>query len=130
MISEELKPPKKKGEGVEERIVAPGEMLIFSSGHYPILGTQILYFKDPVLSQRVAIPPPTQFHTIASGKIVPQPAAGRTANVVSRAEHPPAASEDRNGDSDSDASPMAGFHGCVGRGRVAASRTPGFHRPT
>ncbi len=97
-----LKPPKKKGEGIEERIVAPGEMLIFSSGHYPILGTQILYFKDPVLSQRVAIPPPTQFHTIAAGKIVPQPPAGRTANVVSRAEHAPAASEDGDGD----ASPM------------------------
>jgi type IV secretion system protein VirD4 len=97
-----LKPPKKKGEGVNERIVAPGEMLIFSSGHHPILGTQILYFKDPVLSQRVAIPSPTQFHTIAAGKIVPQPAAGRTANLVSRAEHPPAASEDGDGD----ASPM------------------------
>jgi hypothetical protein len=55
-----------------------------------------------VLSQRVAIPPPTQFHAIADGKIVSQPAAGRTANLVSRAEHPPAASED----DDSDASPM------------------------
>jgi type IV secretion system protein VirD4 len=97
-----LKPPKKKGEGIKERIVAPGEMLIFSSGHYPILGTQILYFKDAVLSERVAIPPPTRFYSIAAGKITPQPAADRTANVVSRAEYPPAASEEGDGD----ASPM------------------------
>ena len=43
-----LKPPKKAGHGAGERIVAPGDMLIFVSGHYPIYGTQILYFTDPV----------------------------------------------------------------------------------
>ena len=94
-----LKPPKKKGEGINERIVAPGEMLIFASGHYPILGTQILYFKDPVLSHRVAIPPPTQFQSIAAGKIVRQPAADKTANLVSQPERPPAGCEDGEDDS-------------------------------
>ena len=27
--------------------MAPGQMLIFVSGHHPILGTQMLYFLDP-----------------------------------------------------------------------------------
>src|ERR1019366_4669714 len=38
-----LRPPTKSGHGTAERIVAPGDMLIFVSGHYPIYGTQILY---------------------------------------------------------------------------------------
>jgi type IV secretion system protein VirD4 len=41
-----LRPAKKRGRGAKERIVAPGNMLIFVSGQYPIYGTQILYFKD------------------------------------------------------------------------------------
>jgi hypothetical protein len=35
-------------------------MLIFVSGHYPILGMQMLYFADPELARRAAIPPPTE----------------------------------------------------------------------
>ena len=31
-----LKPPQKKSEGGAERIVAPGQMLIFISGHRPV----------------------------------------------------------------------------------------------
>ena len=54
-----LRPPKKKGSGEQERIVAPGQMLIFVSGHYPILGTQMLYFFDPILNERAQIAPPT-----------------------------------------------------------------------
>jgi type IV secretion system protein VirD4 len=54
-----LRPPKKKGSGDQERIVAPGQMLIFVSGHYPILGTQMLYFFDPILNERAKIPPPS-----------------------------------------------------------------------
>jgi type IV secretion system protein VirD4 len=53
-----LLPPRKRGEGNQERIVAPGQMLIFVSGHCPILGTQMLYFLDPVLNARAAVPPP------------------------------------------------------------------------
>lgn len=47
-----LRPPTKSGHGTAERIVAPGDMLIFVSGHYPIYGTQILYFTDTVLAKR------------------------------------------------------------------------------
>jgi type IV secretion system protein VirD4 len=53
-----LRPPKKKGAGAAERITAPGDMLIFVSGQYPIYGTQMLYFKDPILKSRSEIPPP------------------------------------------------------------------------
>ena len=55
-----LSPARKQRFGDSERIVAPGQMLIFVSGHYPILGTQLLYFTDPVLSQRAQIQPPKQ----------------------------------------------------------------------
>src|SRR5215813_14059776 len=53
-----LRPAQKQRVGDSERIVAPGQMLVFVSGHYPILGTQILYFFDPILSQRAQIAPP------------------------------------------------------------------------
>jgi len=53
-----LRPPKKEGDGDSERITEPGDMLIFVSGHYPILGMQMLYFADPELARRAAIPPP------------------------------------------------------------------------
>lgn len=81
-----LRPPKKRGRGAKERIVAPGNMLIFVSGQYPIYGTQILYFKDPVLSKRASIPPPSRFFTIEAGKLMPQVPADRTRNVISAAE--------------------------------------------
>ncbi len=87
-----LKPPKKAGNGVEELIVAPGDMLIFVSGHYPIYGTQILYFADPVLAKRATLSPPDQFVAIDRGQIVAQPADDRTANVMSAAEPQSAAS--------------------------------------
>ena len=57
-----LKPPKKVGEGAAEIITEPGDMLIFVSGHYPILGMQMLYFADPELARRSAIPPPAKPH--------------------------------------------------------------------
>ena len=39
-------------------IAVPGEMLIFVAGHAPILGTQSLYFLDPVFSERAKLPVP------------------------------------------------------------------------
>ena len=42
----------------KDRIVEPGEMLIFSAGHNPIYGTQILYFRDPAFAERSRIAPP------------------------------------------------------------------------
>jgi type IV secretion system protein VirD4 len=84
-----LKPPKKIGEGSNERIVAPGDMLIFVSGYHPIYGTQILYFTDPVLKHRAEIPPPTKFLAIGGAGIEPQLPPNRTRNVISRAEFAP-----------------------------------------
>jgi type IV secretion system protein VirD4 len=82
-----IRPPKKTGHGTNsERITAPGDMLIFVSGHFPIYGTQMLYFLDKTLAARAKIPPPTKFHTIAAGRPVPQPPPDRTPNVISRAE--------------------------------------------
>ena len=81
-----MKPPKKQGEGANERIVAPGDMLIFQAGHYPIYGTQILYFTDPVLSERAALPPPTSFYQIIDGALCPrQERRGTTASPVDAA---------------------------------------------
>lgn len=41
-----------------DRITAPGDMLVLVAGEAPIYGKQPLYFLDPVLRQRAAIPPP------------------------------------------------------------------------
>jgi type IV secretory pathway TraG/TraD family ATPase VirD4 len=42
-------------------------MLILVSGHYPILGTQMLYFADPELKKRSEIAPPLEFIAIENG---------------------------------------------------------------
>ena len=81
-----LKPPQKRGDGAQERIVAPGQMLIFVSGHHPILGTQMLYFLDPALNSRAELAPPTAFFTLEEGKPVPQHALNRTRNLTSKPE--------------------------------------------
>jgi len=81
-----LKPPQKRGDGAQERIVAPGQMLIFVSGHHPILGTQMMYFLDPALSARAELAPPTEFFTLEDGKPVPQHPLNRTRHVVSKPE--------------------------------------------
>ncbi len=81
-----LKAPQKRGDGLHERIVAPGQMLIFVSGHRPILGTQMLYFLDPVLNARAEIAPPTEFFTLEDGHAIPQLPLDRTRNVVSKPE--------------------------------------------
>jgi type IV secretion system protein VirD4 len=62
-----LRPAQKKGEGDKERIVAPGDMLIFVSGRYPILGKQMLYFADNVLRMRSEMLPPKGSPQTASG---------------------------------------------------------------
>jgi len=81
-----LRPPQKQGEGSSEKIVAPGQMLIFVSGHYPILGTQMLYFLDPQLTERAALPPPREFFAIEDGKTCQQRPVDRTRNVISKPE--------------------------------------------
>jgi len=81
-----LRPPRKEGEGAAERIVEPGDMLIFASGSYPILGMQMLYFADPTLGARAAMPPPTRLYALENGECVPQRPANRTPNIISRSE--------------------------------------------
>ena len=82
-----LKPPVKKSEGSgSERIVAPGQMLIFVSGHHPILGTQMLYFLDPVLTARAELEPPTKFVMLEDGEAIPQKPLDRTSHKISKPE--------------------------------------------
>jgi type IV secretion system protein VirD4 len=88
-----LKPPQKQCEGETEKIVAPGQMLIFVSGNYPILGTQILYFLDPVLSARASMKPPTALVALEDGQVVAQKPVGRTRNKISKPEVVPAVAE-------------------------------------
>ena len=81
-----LKPPARRGDKTSERIIAPGQMLIFVSGHHPILGTQMLYFLDPELTSRASLEPPTSFFTLENGKAVPQSPLDRTRNRISKPE--------------------------------------------
>ena len=46
-----IRPAQKKGEGDKQRIVGPGDMLIFVSGQYPILGKQM---RDALIARGVA----------------------------------------------------------------------------
>jgi type IV secretion system protein VirD4 len=46
-----LPAPQKEG----KKIVKAGDMLVFVAGHPPIYGRQILYFLDPVFSERVKV---------------------------------------------------------------------------
>ncbi len=89
-----LKPPERRRMNGEQRIVAPGHMLIFVSGHYPIFGTQMLYFQDPVLSKRAELPPPVDFYTLENGRPVGQRPVDRTANIISKPEIVPAVAGD------------------------------------
>jgi type IV secretion system protein VirD4 len=86
-----LAPAQKEGQGLAERIVAPGQMLIFVSGHFPILGTQMLYFLDPVLNARAELLPPRDFYQIEGGSVIPQKAISKTRNRISKPE--PASAE-------------------------------------
>jgi type IV secretion system protein VirD4 len=95
-----LRPPAKQGQGDSEKIVAPGDMLIFVSGHYPIYGKQVLYFADPEFTKRAAEPPPATFYAIEEGRVRRQRPRNRTANVLSKAELLPG-----------DDSPTASDHG-------------------
>jgi type IV secretion system protein VirD4 len=67
-----LKPPKKEGDGAAERITEPGAMLVFVSGHYPILGMQMLFFFDPIFQKRAALPPPAPA-SISGGRLLSPP---------------------------------------------------------
>ncbi len=57
-VSNLRKPTKVNVGKPDERIVGPGDMLIFISGESPIYGVQILYFLDDEFKRRAAIQPP------------------------------------------------------------------------
>jgi len=74
--------PKKDRQG---NITDAGDMLIFQAGSAPIMGTQILYFRDPVFNERSLMEPPAQSDRIVNGQPsvlsspTPQAAAAPTA---------------------------------------------------
>jgi type IV secretion system protein VirD4 len=65
-----LKSPVKDG---KDMIAEPGSMLIFAAGHAPIYGTQSLYFRDPVFSERVKLPAPAGSPGIAPASRTREP---------------------------------------------------------
>jgi hypothetical protein len=69
--------------------VAPGQMLIFVSGNYPILGIQTLYFFDPTFKIRAEIPPPTKFVRLKGKPILEQGPVQRPQQLMSPPEVPP-----------------------------------------
>jgi hypothetical protein len=75
--------------GDEEKIIAPGQILIFVSGNYPILGTQMLYFLDPVLRKRAELPPPSEYITIDGQRVEKQRPAALARNRISKPESVP-----------------------------------------
>ena len=83
-----LKPPKKKGRGDRERIVAPGQMLIFVSGSYPILRIQMRYFFDPSFTMRAEIPPPTKLVSLNDNQILEQTPVKRPQHLINPPEAP------------------------------------------
>src|SRR5207245_8713404 len=56
----------------------------------------------PVLSRRARLAAPTDFWSVAGSKLVPQPPADRTPNLVSRPERPP----EPHSESEGETSPM------------------------
>ena len=54
----------------KDKIIAPGEMLIFVAGSDPIKGIQILYFLDPVFTKRSQIPPPSELVSIEHAGLI------------------------------------------------------------
>jgi len=75
-------PIKEIDERGEERIVAPGDVLVFKTGSAPIYAQQILYWEDPVLLARAQIPsaagcyrvtPPARAALPGPSSLPPQP---------------------------------------------------------
>lgn len=81
-----LRPPQKSGDGSSEQITAPGDMLIFVSGHFPILGMQMLYFFDPELKRRAELAPPTRLPCLEARTTGTQRPLDHTTHALSKPE--------------------------------------------
>ena len=80
--------PQKDAQG---RIIAPGDMLIFTAGNSAIYGRQILYFLDPVFSARSKIPAPglsPEYPSGVSDSLYRQLGAGQPSGPAGIAEAP------------------------------------------
>jgi type IV secretion system protein VirD4 len=60
-----LKAPVKNADG--SRILEPGDVLVFAAGFAPVQGTQSLYFRDPVFSERARIAAPASDRVRGAG---------------------------------------------------------------
>jgi type IV secretion system protein VirD4 len=106
-----LRPARKSGNGRDEQITHPGEMLIFISGSRPVLGTQMLYFKDPVMLKLSRIAPPLHLQAIEDGHAVQQRPLHLARHIVSRQERElPAEREVASAGSLQPAPPSPDFH--------------------
>ena len=57
---------RKDGRG---NVIEPGDMLIFMAGQTPIYGKQILYFLDPVFSERAKVGAPARSDVVRPGDV-------------------------------------------------------------
>lgn len=86
-----LRGPKKDASG---NIIDAGDMLIFQAGFAPIMGTQILYFRDPTFNERSLVEPPVESDRVraiapplaAPSPVQPHAAAMAAAEIASEAE--------------------------------------------
>ena len=65
---------KQSGWWQKKSHIAPGDMLIFTAGHAPIYGRQILHFIDPVFLERSSMPPAGKTENAKKEKTTATPA--------------------------------------------------------
>jgi type IV secretion system protein VirD4 len=70
MTPDEIMALKKPVKDEDGKIIEGGEMAVFLAGERPIKGTQILYFMDPVFSERSRIPPPRTGSTMDAAPVI------------------------------------------------------------
>jgi type IV secretory pathway TraG/TraD family ATPase VirD4 len=98
-ISKLRKPTKLNPGQPDEKIVGPGDMLIFVSGERPIYGVQILFFLDKEFTLRSKISPPladstslykapTEPERPRSMHLLPAPAESQGDSIVSLEQNP------------------------------------------
>ena len=82
-----LKPPQKKSEADLSASLRLVKMLIFVSGHDPILGTQMLYFLDPVFTTNLGLAVTTLIQR-SSSRPCPQSPRDRGPSALKRRDSP------------------------------------------